>query len=95
MQLQRSVGAHAQVIFLQARGDVVVEHRRLRQLAVFRTQGRGDVLHDHHAGVHPRIGHQERRQSADVRIDQAVEATLGDRADFCQGNGQQVSGHGH
>ena len=90
MQFQRGVGAQAQVIFLQARGDVVVEHRRLRQLAVFRAQGSGDVLHDHHPGVHPRVGHQEGRQTADVRVDQTVQATLGDGADFRHGDGQQV-----
>ncbi len=35
VQLQRGVGAHAQVVFLQTRGDKIVGHCRLRQLAVF------------------------------------------------------------
>ncbi|MNN52915.1 hypothetical protein D3C81_1676440 [compost metagenome] len=88
MQLQRGVGAQAQVILLQARRHEVIQHRRLCQLTVFRAQRSGDVLHDHHPGVHPRVSHQERRQTADMRVDQTVQATLGDGADFRHGNRQ-------
>lgn len=90
MQLERGVGAHAQVVFLQARGDEVVEHGRLRQLAVLPAQGRGDVLHDHHSGVDARVTHQEGRQAADMRVDQAVQATLGHRTDLGHGDGEHV-----
>ncbi len=83
------------MVLLERRGDEVVDHRRLRQLAVLAGQGGGDVLGDHHPRVDSRLAHQERRQAADQRVDQAIQAPLGDPAQLGHGDRQQVGGHRH
>ncbi|MNQ97597.1 hypothetical protein D3C85_1132530 [compost metagenome] len=94
-QLERGAGAEAQVVFLQAGSDEVIHNSRLRQLAVLASQRGGDVLADHHPGVDPGLAHQEGRQAADQRVDQAIQAPLGDAAQLGHGNGQQVRCHRH
>ncbi|MCY1298865.1 hypothetical protein D9M70_483690 [compost metagenome] len=83
------------MVFLQAGGDEVVHHRRVRQLAVLAGQGGGHVLGDHHPRVDPGLAHQEGRQAADQRIHQAVQTSLGDATQLRHCDGQQVRRHGY
>ena len=55
---------------------------------------RGD-LGDHEAGIHTAVVDQEGRQARHAGIDQQRHTSLGQRADFGDGQGQVVGGEGH
>ena len=57
---------------------------------VLRRERRGRDLRHHEAAVQPAAAHEESRQAAQVRVDQQRDATLGQRADLGNRQGQVV-----
>ncbi len=86
---------HRHVVFLVGGGRQAVHRMRMGQRLVLAGQCRGGHLGDHEAGVHAAIGHQERRQLRHVLVHHQRDAAFAQRADFGDGQGHVVGGHGH
>ena len=61
---------------------------------VLARERRGCHMGDHEAGIHARIAHQEGRQSGQGRIDQQGNPPLRQRADFRNGEREDIGGEG-
>ena len=83
------------MVFLHARGGHRVDAGRRGESAILGDQRRGRVLGDHQPGVHPGLLGEKRRQALRaVRIQQTVDAALGDRPDLRGGDGQKIRREG-
>ncbi len=77
-----------------------VDRRRMAERLVLGDERRGHVLRDHEPRVETAIGGQERRQAvAEIRVDETLDATLGDARELghrhrksveCEGEGLSV-----
>ena len=75
--------AHRDVVLLVGARRDRVDRRRMREDLVLGHQGGRGVLVDHHPGVDPRRGRQERRQPAvEPRVDEQRGPPLADRAEL-------------
>ena len=97
LQLAEPAGGerrHADVILLVGAGRQAVDARRVRHLPVLGGERRGRDLGAHEAGVEAGILDQERRQRAELGVDQKCHATLGKRADLGDRDRQRIGGEG-
>ena len=81
------------MILLQRRGNKIIQHRRLRQLLVFRAQRRGDVPGQSSCLNSRPVGRPGTPAARSPEIHQPVKASFSDGAQLCHGNGQQIAGH--
>ncbi len=83
---------HRHVVLLHGAGGDGVDAGRDGEPPVLGHHRRLRVVGDHHAGVDPGVGRQERRQAVRAgAVEQPVGAPLGQRAEVGDGDGEEVA----
>ncbi|MCY1233659.1 hypothetical protein D9M72_462100 [compost metagenome] len=79
-------------VFLQRRGDAAIEAGGGGEASVFGGKSGGRILRDHEARGDAAVAGEEGREAAHQRIDEPVDAALGDGGDFGDRDRQAVHG---